>query len=345
MTLVLTHPLGHGGLVKLREEAKWNHQALINDLLVKQTKPSTDFRNEFQTALVKNASYREAQMKVKSNSLWEGMRALLSQNTTADSQTFANISFIPGLSANHSDCITSYTLPISSHAQTDSSASITSNKTIQGSKIDKLLDTVNFRQFRHWCKKWNTSSGPQNFASFHREQQIWNFFGDQGTHRNNYLENCIEKYWFTLKDIADEVKLCHHFDDPHIIELSPSVGQKSRLKDPPPRSPAHRFKKFRQSHDSDHLVDLISHIARFATTATRTDVKLPCGVAPKSVLCMWRTRQNSSQGRDQLNNSDSAYLISTQNPERLVLNINTGKKPQIQLTSVNNPSIDIIGER
>ncbi|CAB4063657.1 unnamed protein product [Lepeophtheirus salmonis] len=41
---------------------------------------------------------------------------------------------------------------------------------------------------------------------------------------------------------------------------------------------------------------------------------------------------------------DSANLISTQNTERLVFNINFGKKPEGQLTVANSLSIDIIGE-
>uniref|UniRef100_A0A0K2UZR1 Uncharacterized protein n=1 Tax=Lepeophtheirus salmonis TaxID=72036 RepID=A0A0K2UZR1_LEPSM len=48
-------------LLNMREEAKRKHDALVNDLLVKQEKASTDLRNEFQTALVKNASHLEAQ--------------------------------------------------------------------------------------------------------------------------------------------------------------------------------------------------------------------------------------------------------------------------------------------
>ncbi|CAB4063108.1 unnamed protein product [Lepeophtheirus salmonis] len=57
------------------------------------------------------------------------------------------------------------------HAQTGSSATITSNKT-----------------FHHWCHNWNASSRAQTVASFPRRQQIWTFLIALRMHGKHILE-------------------------------------------------------------------------------------------------------------------------------------------------------------
>ncbi|CAB4065376.1 unnamed protein product [Lepeophtheirus salmonis] len=302
------------------EEAERNHDALVNELLVKQTKASTDLHNEFQTTLVRNAYHLEDQMNAQTNSLLEQMRGLLSQSTTADTKTSTTQTSFLAFQPTARESITS----------------CTSNLT------DLLSGTYSVTGVTSELRA-------QNFASFPHEQQIWTFLSVLEMHDKLILEYSY-KIYLKLSDLTVNV----------LLENLQSSGGKSqnRLTDPPSRSPRNKFNMSRQYQDIDHLVDLKSQST--APHRTRMDpsnrVKLHKTHLPsKQACCANVTVQHchffSMNGislgslRNVLLNSDaSANLISTQNAERLGFNINTVKKPEGQLKFANNLCIDIIGE-
>ncbi|QQP55850.1 Hypothetical protein FKW44_000310 [Caligus rogercresseyi] len=62
------------------------------------------------------------------------------------------------------------------------------NTTFRIADMERLPDTADFRQFRHWQENWNSTSKAQNFASFPHEQQIWSFISALGAHGKRILE-------------------------------------------------------------------------------------------------------------------------------------------------------------
>ncbi|QQP58215.1 Uncharacterized protein FKW44_003459 [Caligus rogercresseyi] len=137
------------------------------------------------------------------------------------------------------------------------------NKTFRLADMERLPDTADFRQFRHWRENWNSTSRAQNFASFPHEQQIWSFLSALGAHGKRILEysykidfespditvsglltslhdyfreknskvvaevnfikrkqqqgESFDKYWFCLKDMAEEAEICNHCRDAQIV--------------------------------------------------------------------------------------------------------------------------------